>query len=249
VTASWARQRWIAAAAGALAIAAAAATALALRERPGDLPGRPPGERPELLLLTSLPIAFPERFTLEDEGSAALSALQSRYDLVPISTTDSRSLSGGRLLLMAQPHAQPAEMLVELDRWVRNGGHALVLADPALEWPSELPLRDLARPPSSFPDTGLLDHWGLRLDSPEQTGPATFTVGGRAVHALSPGTLVASTPQCRVGAGGLVARCTLGRGRATIVADADFVDVERRREPARSGNLDFLLAELARLEQ
>ena len=48
---------------------------------------------------------------------------------------------------------------------------------------------------------------------------------------------------------GLVARCKIGRGEAIVIADADFLDVERRREPARSGNLDFLLAELARLEQ
>lgn len=243
------RPRWLAAAAGALLVVAAAAAGLVLKEQSSALPQRSAGERPKLLLLTSLPIVFPETFTLEGSKSPALAALQQRYTVTPISTADAGSLDGHRLLLMAQPHAQPAETLVELDRWVRGGGKLLLLADPALEWPSELPLDDLSRPPAAFPDTGLLGHWGLRLEAPDELGPATFTIDGRTAHALSPGSLVATGPECGVRGEGFVARCRIGRGRAIIVADADFVDVERRRDPARSGNLEFLLAELARLEQ
>lgn len=243
------RRRWLAAAAGALLVIAAAAAGFVLKEQSGALPERPAAQRPELLLLTSLPIVFPERFSLEGSKSPALAALRERYRPVPISTADARSLDGHRLLLMAQPHAQPAEILVELDQWVRRGGNVLLLADPALEWPSERPLGDLSRPPAAFADTGLLGHWGLRLDAPDEPGPATFTLDGRTAHALSPGSLAATGPGCRVRAGGFVARCRIGRGEAIVIADADFIDVERRREPARSGNLDFLLAELARLEQ
>ena len=242
-------RRWLAAGAGALLVIAAAAVGFVLKPEPDVLPERPAGERPELLLLTSLPIVFPEQFTLECGGSPALQALQSRYDVVPISTTDSRSLSGHRLLLMAQPHAQPAEMLVELDRWVRSGGRVLLLADPLLEWPSGLALGDLSRPPATFADTGLLTHWGLRLQAPHRRGPATFASGGRTVHASSTGSLVTTGPQCTVTARGIVARCRIGRGSVTVVADADFADVERSRESERSGNLRFLLAELARLER
>lgn len=242
-------RRWLAAAAGALLVIAATAAGFVLKERSSALPERPPAERPELLLLTSLPIVFPERFGLEGSKSPALAALRERYTLVPISTADAASLDGHRLLLMAQPHAQPAEVLVELDQWVRLGGHVLLLADPALEWPSELRLSDLSRPPAAFADTGLLGHWGLRLDAPDEPGPATFTIDGRAAHALSPGSLVATGPECGVSAGGFVARCRVGRGEAIVIADADFIDVERRREPSRSGNLEVLLAELARLEQ
>lgn len=242
------RRRWLAAAGGALLLLGAAALGFAL-EAGSDPSSRPTGDRPQLLLLTSLPIVFGDGFSLEGSRSPALPALEKRYQVVPISTTDSGALGRGGLLLMAQPHAQPAEMLVELDRWVRSGGRVLVLADPALEWPTERPLGDLSRPPVAFPDTGLLGHWGLRLDAPERMGPQSFSVGGHAVHALSPGKLVATGQACAVGAAGFVARCRIGRGEATVLADADFLDVERRREPARSGNLDFLLAELARLEQ
>jgi hypothetical protein len=248
VTALKSRVRWVAAA-GALLAIGAAAVGLGLKLEPDVLPARSPNERPQLLLLTSLPIVFPEGFTLQGSGSPALAALESRYEIVPISTTDPGSLSGRRLLLMAQPHAQPAEMLVELDRWVRSGGKVVLLADPVLEWPSELPLSDLSRPPLGFADTGLLGHWGLRLAAPDRLGPATFTVDGQTVHALSSGSLTATGPQCSVGAQGFIARCRIGKGEAVVIADADFADVERRREPARSGNLAFLLAELARLEQ
>lgn len=249
MTAGRARGRRIAAAAAALLVLAAVALGMGVRDRSGSMPQRSAGERPELMLLTSLPIVFSESFTLDAPQSPVLGALRSRYRVRPISTADLKSLGSGGLLLMAQPQAQPAEVLVELDQWVRAGGRVLILADPMLEWPSDRPLGDVLRPPPGFADTGLLGHWGLRLDLPDRPGPATAVIQGRAVHALSPGTLVATGPGCAIEADGLIARCSVGKGRAIVVADADFADVERRREPARSANLDFLLAELERLER
>jgi hypothetical protein len=168
---------------------------------------------------------------------------------MPISVTNAAALRGHRLLLMAQPRAQPAEMLVELDRWVRSGGRAVVLADPALEWPTSKPLGDSTRPPLAFPDTGLLGHWGVLLEAPETLGPATFETDGKAVRTLSPGTLRATNGSCSIVTGGLVARCGIGKGEAVVIADADFLNVEGRPEPARSANLEFLLSELDRLEE
>ena len=139
---------------------------------------RAPAERPTLLLLTSLPLVFGEQFSLEGGGSPALTALETRYRVVPISVTDAAELAKGRLLLMAHPLAQPAEDLVALDAWVRRGGRVLLLADPMLEWPSKRPLGDPLRPPPMFMDTGLLAHWGLRLDAPDERGPAAGKLGG-----------------------------------------------------------------------
>ena len=79
---------------------------------------------------------------------------------------------------MAQPRAQPAEDLVALDNWVRGGGRVLLLADPMLEWPSERPLGDPFRPPPTFADTGLLAHWGLKLDAPDEPGRRVGELGG-----------------------------------------------------------------------
>ena len=188
----------------------------------GKAPGtRPEAERPTLALLTSLPLVFPESFGLEG-GSPALSRLEQRYKVVPIAIADAASLKGRKLLLMAHPRAQPAEALVDLDNWVRGGGHLLLLADPELEWPSERPLGDVLRPPPMFADTGLLRHWHLDLS---QAG-------------------LASAGNCAVAEGGLIARCRIGRGRATIIADADFMNAERPDE----ARLNPLIVELDRLE-
>ncbi|GAA3905165.1 hypothetical protein GCM10022276_24680 [Sphingomonas limnosediminicola] len=203
-----------------------------------------PQERPTLLLLTSLPLVFGEGFSLDAGGSPALKALQSRYRVVPISVTEPAELRKGRLLLMAHPLAQPAEALIALDDWVRGGSHVLLLADPLLEWPSERPLGDPLRPPPMFMDTGLLKHWGLRLDAPDKRGPAHRRLGGEQVLTLSPGALSGT---CNISGDRLVAHCRIGKGSATIVADADLLDAARLGDGA-SANLDGLLSELAQLD-
>lgn len=228
-----------------LAILAVAALALVWLERaPKPLPPRPAAARPTLLLLTSLPLMFGEDFSLRNNGSPALAALQSRYRVVPISVADPAELTKGRLLLMAHPRAQPPEDLVALDEWVRKGGHVLLLADPMLEWPSERPLGDPLRPPPMFMDTGLLAHWGIRLDAPDGRGPKIRKLGGFDVTTLSPGRL---SGKCRISPDALVAHCSIGSGAATIVADADLLDTAALGSGA-AHNLDGMLQELVELE-
>lgn len=226
-----------------VALVGAAAIGFAVVDRgPKPPPPRAPAERPVLLLLTSLPLVFAEGFNLKDTGSPALTALETRYRVVPISVTSPAELQRGRLLLMAHPLAQPAEDLVALDDWVRRGGRLLLLADPLLEWPSVRPLGDPLRPPPMFMDTGLLMHWGLRLDAPDERGLSRRTLGGVEVATNSPGSLDGS---CRIAEDRLAAYCRIGRGAATIVADADFLDARRN---GGKHNLDALLLELAALE-
>lgn len=195
-----------------------------------------PADRPDLMLLTSLPIVFSEKFELQDQGSPVLTALSRDYSVRPISTSSADQLSRGRLLLMAQPPAQSPGDLVALDQWVRQGGRVLLLADPMLEWPSERRLGDPLRPPVMFTDTGLLGHWGLRLDAPDQRGAAQRTLAGRTVTAVSPGRLEGT---CNIAAEGFVAVCQLGKGRAVVVADADFLNAEVG-SPAFSSVSDLL---------
>lgn len=214
-------RRWLV---GAAAAAALAIGTVALSDRRENVPApRVEAERPALALLTSLPLMFGEGFGLEQTGSPALTRLEQRYKVVPIGVADAASLKGQRLLLMAHPRAQPAEALVDLDRWVRDGGHLLLLADPRLDWPSERPLGNPLRPSPMFADTGLLGHWGLRLSAPG----SLESVGG-----------------CRIANQGFIARCRIGRGHATVIADADFLNVE---DPADE-RLDLLIDELDRLE-
>jgi len=228
----------------AVGLIAAAALAFTLQDRPFSSTLRSPGQRPVLLLLTSLPLVFSEQFSLQGAGSPALTALETRYRVLPISVTDENELAKGELLLMAHPLAQPAEDLVALDAWVRRGGRVLLLADPMLEWPSSRPLGDPLRPPPMFMDTGLLAHWGLRLDAPEKRGPIFRKLGGQDVLAISPGKLSGS---CDVAADRLVAHCRIGKGVATVVADADLLDIGHL-DNRGSNNLDGLLSELARLQ-
>jgi hypothetical protein len=228
-----------------LLVAALAGGELALAAKSRDTPpARPVAQRPVLLLLTSLPLVFGEDFSLKGGGSQVLQRLQTRYRVRPISVSSTADLARGRLLLMAQPLAQTPENLVALDDWVRTGGRVLLLADPMLEWPSRRPLGDLLRPPPMFTDTGLLVHWGLRLDAPDRQGPATRTLGGYELLTVSPGSLAGA---CKISGDRLVARCRVGKGRATIVADADLLDVQALGGAARH-NLDGVIEELASLE-
>jgi hypothetical protein len=198
-------------------IAAGAMLATTLRQRPVAQPGKP-----ELLLLTGLPLVFGDDFDPRQQGSPALATLSQRFRVRPIGTSSGDELARGRLLLMAQPPAQSPDDLVALNQWVRDGGRVLLLADPMLEWPSQRRLGDPLRAPIMFTDTGLLGHWGLRLDAPDHRGPMPRTLFGRRIIAASPGSLAGT---CGIGEQGFVADCRIGNGRAVVVADADLLNV------------------------
>ena len=188
-----------------------------------QVPVVPEEPRPTLFLLTGLPIVFGEGFTLAAPASPVLAALQRTYRVRLID--DPAQLSAGGTLLAAQPHALTAERLVALDAWVRQGGRLLLLSDPRLTWPSDLPLGDRGRPPASFADTGLLAHWGLGIEAPPPGATAvhSFTIADQPVESDSPGRLTTSGGPCTVAVDGAFARCRLGKGRALVVADADFL--------------------------
>ena len=185
--------------------------------------------RPRVALLTSLPLLFGEEFALAPPANAAVERIGQDVELVPIAVADRASLNGFSRLLMAHPRAQPAEVLVELDAWVRDGGRAVVLADPALAWQSTRLPGDPLRPPPDFADTGLLAHWGLRL----------------GVDEAGAGTLRATSRDCALSDGGLVARCRVGRGSVRVIADADFM-MGVGDDPAQ--RLALLMAQLAAAE-
>ena len=214
-----------------------------LRLRPPSFP-KPSGPRPQLLLLTSLPLIFSEDFSLEHAGSPALTALQSRYRVVPINLADRAELERGGLVLMAQPYPQAPDNLVALDAWIRRGGRLVLLADPRLEWPSKLALGNPARPQPMFVDRGLLAHWGVRLEASGELGPAIRELGGSRILTVSPGAL---SGRCPISAARLVARCPIGKGEAIVIADADFLNVGELG-PRASHNLEALLKVLARAE-
>ena len=97
----------------------------------------------------------------------------------------------------------------------------------------------------AFADTGLLLRWGLRLDAPDERGPEFRGGGHFPLLFNSPGTLVSSSPRCALSRAGIIAQCEIGKGRATVVADADWLD--ERQVPEREGRFANHMSELLEL--
>lgn len=229
-------------------LAAAAALLLsACRAEQGDAPlanGAGDG-RPVVHLITGLPLYFIEGFTLDGEKSPVVARLEQDFEIVPVDGPE--QVPPGAVLFAAQPRAMTAERLVALDKWVRNGGRLLLLADPWLTWGSEAPFgSDPGRPPIEFADTGLLNHWGLTLEKRQNTEAERIDrqLGGHPIKVSAPGSLTASGESCVVAPDGFVARCRLGRGTALVVADADLLNSGEDRAP-----LEAVVAELTALAQ
>jgi len=85
----------------------------------------------------------------------------------------------------------------------------------------------------------------LRLDSPDEAGPRTQKLGGLEIMTASPGTLHG---RCAISPDRLLADCAVGKGRALVVADADFIGVEHLDGPT-DRNLDSLLLLLEQLSR
>ncbi len=200
--------------------------------------------KPDLSLLTSLPIAFGESFGLETARNPLLEELEGRFSVILVDGPEQLPRRG--LLLAVQPQAMTAERLVALDRWVRDGGRLVLMADPVLRFDSERPLGDRFRPPLRYPDTGLLKHWGLTLDDAVDDRSAAAEVDlGRGIRVTTTGlgSFTRAGGACTLSPTRAVARCRVGEGYATVVADADIAmapDAEQRAIVLQ------LLGELAR---
>ena len=190
-----------------------------------------PGPHGAVGLMSALPLFWAEGVTpgriVAGEGGGR-SPLVDMIHARAVDHIDGASLRGLDTLILAQPRLlQPAE-LVALDDWIRRGGKAVIFADPLLEWPSELPLGDPRRAPLTSLLDPLLLHWGLRLE------PAAHGRDGVDRRLLESGHMLmmagashfvpeGKTP-CTFADDGLMALCTIGKGRVRLVADADLLD-------------------------
>ena len=224
------------------AVAAALLALAACRAQPAE-------PKPLLYVMTSMPLLFDEGFTAGPAKGEAAVFLREHYTLKPIDLPS--QLPPGATLLAAQPRALPAEELVALDAWVRGGGKLLLLADPLLEWRSKRPLGDRLRPPVSFADTGLLLHWGLRLDAPDKRGLKPFRTAHDQVEFVSPGRLKKVGGPCLIDLyDDIVAECKIGAGGVLVIADADWLDDEAVENAGGDpdNNLSLLLVALVSVE-
>lgn len=184
------------------------------------LPIAPAGDFPALAVITGLPLFWDEAGKgMEGPRDAPIiTVLRTRFTVHPVDDPRALAASGARRLLLAQPRALSPEQLVAIDRWVRDGGTALVLADPLLRWPSPLPLGDRRRAPPVGLLGPLLAHWGVVDDR---------SIGGEVRYFRPEGGLVTLSDSAlfrRDGQPSLPLSVAVGRGRALIVGDADLLD-------------------------
>lgn len=179
------------------------------------------------MLMSALPLEWSETGPFDSTAPppAVHAILAKEFEIRPLDVLDDESLSSGRLIFLAQPRALAPAELVALDVWVRRGGKALILTDPVLYWPSELPLGDIRRPPAVGLLGPLLTHWGLDLLPPEQSNAVVASSGPseRRLAMFAPGRFLKSGGTCGIVPPGHIARCSLGKGGAILVADADMM--------------------------
>lgn len=219
----------------ALAASLAAATCRAAPEPP------PPGERPALGLMTTLPLFWAEAGNMGDLLAAEArpgwvrEELDGRFVLEPLDTLDEASLAPLKRLVLAQPRAlSPAEN-VALDAWVRGGGRLLLFADPMLTRQSRYAVGDRRRPQDVALLSPILAHWGLELlfDDAQGEGERNREIAGRAVPVNLAGSFhIIAGSSCAAAPGAVLVRCRVGKGQVVALADAAVLDDPESGDPA-----------------
>jgi len=191
--------------------------------------------KPPLGLMTTLPLLWSEggiEADLRKDAAPhpAFTRLSDHYNITPVDDLKAWAPKPKQLLLLAQPRAFAPSELVWIDNWVRQGGHVLILADPALQWGSLYPLGDKRRPLFTSMLSPLFAYWGVELALPlaDEAPVSMRKIGVFNIRTVTAGEWLPKAPgaegSCAILAKGLLADCRIGKGRAVLVADADFVD-------------------------
>ena len=213
---------------------------------------QPPQETTPLALLTGLPLVWSEdegALTLDQAAPRpALQLLDQRFTVTPLDALTAQTLPQTGPLLIAHPRALAPGELVALDAWVRQGGKVLILADAFLAWEPPYALGDTRNPPITSLLTPLFDHWGLDLVLPA-SGPDTpvltlldankrLTLAAAGVFSLKNKT---GDARCMISLGGARADCTIGKGKAILLSDADMLHEKLWLAPTalQSGGVDL----------
>jgi hypothetical protein len=198
--------------------------------------------REKLGLMTSLPLYWPLGAGVEEIASGRApppwqrTALEMAYVIEPLDSlapipglsanapaTD--PLAGLMRLAVIQPRGLSPADNVALDKWVRGGGRLLLALDPALTGEYDLPLGDPRRPADSALIPPVAARWGLAVRFDEAQGDAVTeqALGETSLPLVLAGEVAIIDPAaaaCTLLAGGAAARCVVGKGEVTLIADA-----------------------------
>lgn len=201
-----------------------------------------PGPRPQVAIMTSLPIYWSEGadVALIAAGQGELpwvrGALEARYRLKPVDmlgAIDGRDpLTGIDRLMVVQPRALSPQDNLALDRWVMGGGHLFLALDPLLTGQYSIPLGDPRHPVAVGLIPPVIERWGmeLRFDETQPLAVRDVDAGGIDIPVAMAGEihpLPGSGSGCTIDASRILATCTLGKGRVTILADAALFEFPR----------------------
>jgi len=199
--------------------------------------------RADLGLMSSLPLYWSPGadFGQLAQGTAAVPwqrvALERDYDLVLLDTIspiaaldpeapDTDPLANLDRLAIVQPRGLSPSDNVALDRWVRDGGRLLLVLDPMLTGHYELPLGDPRRPTDTALIPPVVKRWGMKVLYDDRQEPERMARSGDITIPVSLGGEIridnadAPSGDCRIGDQGVIARCDIGDGRVTLIADA-----------------------------
>jgi hypothetical protein len=184
-----------------------------------------------MLVMTALPMFWGEGgpqavLSGGDQRGALIRHVEKSWRVTPVDRMEGLNHVGDPVLLVAQPRGLRPEEFVALDNWVREGGRAILFADPMLVWPSSLAVGDPRRAPAIMLLDPVLDHWGLSMESPAEANEAVLTIDGRAAVGAAMGHWASKSKDCLVSADRRWVECRIGKGRAVLVADADLLDFD-----------------------
>lgn len=208
----------------------------------------------KLGLMTSLPLYWPLGAGVEEiaSGRAAppwqRAALEQAYVIEPLDTlapipglaagaAPTDPLAGLTRVAVIQPRGLSPADNVALDQWVRAGGRLLLVLDPALTGEYDLPLGDPRRPADSALIPPVVARWGLavQFDEAQGEGVSEQALGEAALPLALAGEVAIVDPSaaaCTLLAENAAARCTVGKGTVTLIADAALFE---HRELAGEG--------------
>ncbi|MEP2737060.1 MAG: hypothetical protein ABJP34_12280 [Erythrobacter sp.] len=230
---------------------------------PDEIAEIPEAEKQSLGLMTSLPIYWNEGDVFADFGSGEQAELPwvrqtiaQRYQIRPLDLLagddlGNDPLEGLQRLAIIQPRGISPAGNVALDDWVRGGGRLLYVIDPMLSGEYEAALGDPRHPTVTALVPPVIARWGLSLsfDEDQSEEPRLVQWGGLGDELILPvvmagelSTTDTADPPCTIAAEALVARCEIGKGSVTLVADAALF------EP-REGNAEAEHAVLAMLSK